>query len=351
MSDPSIILKALTGSATAGQYPDTLHDRLDAALAEAWVESTGLDIATTASGGDPGPFRSNGTDVWSDVMDQLTARYGTSPKARTLAEKLTLLDELVTGIDAAKGTTTGTGTGTTTGTGTGTTTGGTGTTTPPAGLPAGTSQGSLTWGADFTKGDVVSAGFQSTDWNTQSGPTWPPPIVAAPDNGERCIRFALPSGGERIEVQPNAAQSIGNGQDVWYGFWFIADSSFVSNIDDWHIICQFHGNDTTSPHQIIAINGGDLITGNAPQHHFANGQIKAGVRYNLVTHITANSGGHQSVWLNDVLVLDDFAAGLNATPLYLKCGIYESPGEFPASTIYQGQHRVGTGYGAVRPLA
>jgi hypothetical protein len=325
VADPTIILKALTGSATPGQYPDTLHDRVDAALVEVWVEATGLNIPTTASGGSPGPFRSAGTDPWAEVADQVTARYGTAPKARTLAEKVTLLDELIAGIAAHKG-------GPVPGTGV---------------LPPGTSQGALTWHADYSKGDVVAAGFLPTNWNTQSGPAWPPPIVAAPDTGERCIRFALPAGGERIEVQPTAAQNIGNGQDCWFGFWFIPDASFVSSIDDWHIVAQFHGNDTTSPHQIIGINGGGLLTGNAPQHHFAAGQIKAGVRHRLVTHITATSGGHQSVWLDDVLVLDNYAAGLNATPLYLKCGIYERPGTFPASTIYQGGHRIGTGYGAV----
>lgn len=323
------LLKALTGSATPGQYPDTVVGRLDAALAEAWLESTGLNIAVPASGESPGPYRSTGTDAWADIVDQATAPYGTAPKARTLTEKAALLEALVKGIDASKGVAVAPPVGT------GTTLTGT--------LPAGTTQGTNQWRADLTKNDVISAGFKSTSWDTESGPSWPPPIGTY--GGKRAIKFALGGGGKRIEVEPNH-RTLSNGDDAWCGFSFYLESGFPVGVNDWQVIWQWHGNDTTSPQQCLQVRSGQL---HIADNHAIGPQLVTGKWYRVVAHVQANSGGTMNVWLDDVNIASNYNAGLNATPLYLKCGLYRDTGISTAGTVYQADHALGTGYGAVVP--
>lgn len=332
--------QAICGSPGVGTYSDTIVDRYRVALAELKrvKDAAGIktDIVSSASAG---PFM-DPTNTSADIRSQLTAAFECEPGVfRTVAQ---MHQQFLVDLQAVNNATPAPGAPVTTPTST--------TPAAPAGLPANTAQGTLLWAADYTKNSITAAGFLSTNWNNESGFGWPPPIVDAPDKpGEKCIKFALPKGGKRIEVQPTANQNMGKNQEIWYGFWFIVDDAFTRSIDDWHIIAQWHGNDTTSPNQLLGINGGNMLTGNEPQYYFAKGQIKAGVRYNCVSKISSDGAGHQSVWLNDKLVLDNYAAGLNATPLYLKLGIYQRPDAFPASTTYQGQHRLGTGYGAVRP--
>jgi hypothetical protein len=333
-SDPATaILTALTGSATPGTYPDTVHDRLDAALVAAWAASAGLNLTVPTSGGAPGPYRAagaNATDPWSIVVDQATARFGTEPKARTLTEKAQLLAVLVAGIDAHRAPPPGSAT-------------------PP--LPTGTGQGTLTWAADLTQADVQDAGFKATPWNTEHGPPWPPPIGAAPqgtDGGPRsgrAIRFSLEPGGKRIEVEPDVA-TFGAGQDAWIGLRLYFAPGFPLAIDDWQVITQFHGADVTSPQQCVQVRRGKLSI--ADGHSFGP-TLVTGQWYALVVRFSADPHGTTSAWLDDVPVLSGYAAGLNNLPLYWKTGYYRDPAITTPGTVWQAGHALGTGYGAVRP--
>lgn len=326
------LLKALTGSTTPGSYPDTLIDRLDAALTEAWTESSGLNIPVPTSGSDPGPFAANGS-VDTDILDQATSRFGVSPKARTLTEKAALLEALVKGIYGNSAPVV-------------TPPAGGGTTTPPPSttLPPGTSQGTLSWAADYSKNDVVSAGFKSTNWNTESGPSWPPPIGTYA--GRRAIKFALGGGGKRIEVEPNH-KTLAKGDSAWSGFQFYLESGFPISTNSWQVIFQWHGNDTTSPQQCIQLHKGQL---SIADNHLIGPQLKTGQWYQMVNYFTADSRGSVSVWLDGVNICDNYGAGLNATPLYLKCGLYHDT-SIAGGTIYQTAHTMGTGYGACLPKA
>ena len=68
-----------------------------------------------------------------------------------------------------------------------------------------------------------------------------------------------------------------------------------------------------------------------------------------MVHANFGNGGEMSVWLNDRSVLSNYAAGLNNPPMYLKTGLYHDT-SIPGGTIYQADHAMGTGYGAVRPV-
>lgn len=335
--DPATaILTALTGSATPGAYPDTLHDRFDAALAAAWTASTGMNLSgLPQTGGAPGPFHA--TDALADdpgsiILDQACARWGTAPKARTLAEKADLLAALVRGIETTLPLPPGV--------------------VPTSGvLPVGTGQGTLTWAADLTAASILDAGFKATPWNTEHGPPWPPPIGAAPQGttpgprSGRAIRFSLGAGGKRIEVEP-AVATFGAGQDAWIGLWLYFAPGFPLAIDDWQVITQFHGADVTSPQQCVQVRRGKLSI--ADGHAFGP-TLVTGQWYALVVRFSTDPHGTTSAWLDDVPVLSGYAAGLNNLPLYWKTGYYRDPAITTAGTVWQAGHALGTGYGAVRP--
>lgn len=326
MSDETDLIAALTGSASTGSYPDTVVDRLDKALAAAWNLSSGLDLqGLPSTGSDPGPYRGDAT-AWDEAVDQVTARYGASPKSRTLVEKAQLLEALVTGIDAKRGGGTTTGGGTSSGGGSTT-------------IPSGETQGSLLWAADFAKGDVLAAGFKSTNWNTEHGPSWPPPIGTFA--GRRAIKFALGGGGKRIEVEPNH-KTLGKGDDVYCGFWFYLESGFPLGTSSWQVIWQWHGNDTTSPQQCQQVHKGQLTIADNTK---IGPQLQTGRWYQVVARVQTDSGGTMNVWLDGAKIADNVRAGLNATPLYLKCGLYHDT-SIAGGTIYQTGHTLATGYGA-----
>lgn len=312
-ADEDALLAALGGG------DGTLVDQLDAALTVAWELAAGLNLTLPTSGGSPGPYRPGGTS-WDLAYDQTCARWGTAPKARTMTEKAALLEQLVRGIDAHRATPT-----------------------PVGALPAGTTQGTLTWAADLTKADVVSAGFKSTPWNTETGPSWPPPIAAAPD-GRRSIKFALGTGGKRIEVEPNC-RTFPKGDDAWFGFSVLFDTGFPLSVNDWWVTAQLHGNDTTSPQQCIQVRQGQF---HIADNHAFGPQLVTGHRYRVVMHASMDPRGTTSVWVDDQLVCNAYQAGLNATPLYWKTGSYKDPST-AGGTLYQADHALGTGYGAVRP--
>lgn len=311
------LLAALTGSAIPGQYPDTIHDRLDAALNEAWIESANLNIALPTSGSDPGPFTYNGT-VDASILDQGTARFGTTPKARTLVEKATLLEALIKGIYAHPGSN------------------------PPPATSSGITPDPthLLWQADFTKGDVLAAGFGSTPWNTETGPSWPPPIGTYA--GRKAIKFQLGSGGKRIEVQPpDAVNSFPSTGDKYFRFEFYLESDFPLSAQSWHVIWQLHGNDTTSPKlDLEAHKGGLTIADNT-----ALVPLSKQVWYKVVVHADFTNG-RMSTWLNDLLVHDNISTGKSNPNYYLKCGSYQDTA-IGAGTLYQTNHKLGTTYNSV----
>lgn len=321
-ADYQALLAALTGSATLGQYPDTLVDRLDAALEAAWDVSTGMDLSIPdLTGPSAGPFA--GADTYQHaVEDQVLARYPGPPnKPRTLVEKAKTLEALVAGIKGKldAGTPPPSGGGSTT-------------------LPAGTSQGSLEWAADLSKSGVVAAGYKSTDWNTQAGPAWPPPI--GDYAGRRAIKFQLGGGGKRIEVEPNH-RTFGSSGNAWFGFQFYLESDFPLSASSWHVIWQLHGNDTTSPKMALQAHKGGMTVGD-------NGAFTPLVKqkwYQCVVYPDF-SAGRMSVWLDDVKVIDNYNTGKSNPDYYLKVGSYQDPG-VGAGTIYQAAHKLGSGYGAV----
>lgn len=331
------LLRALTGSEKTGDYPDTLVDHINLALDAAWdlVNARGLNVPVIA-GDDLGPWETP-TTVLGDIREQVLSRfrYDAASRPRTLSEAARQLEALVAALNEESGTSTP----------------------PPAGggsLPAGTSQGTLSWAAKMSAANSKDAGYSSnvqrqygsgSIQNSQD----PIPIGAAPE-GSRGLVLSMAAGQGRLEVRTPLLQSIGSNQDFWLGFWFVGDQHVEETRSDWSIIMQVHGNDTTSPHQILAVDGGDFITGNAKTlKRFHTNRIKKNTRYNVVMNVRANSAGTMSIWVNHEKVLDNYAAGLNNLPGYLKVGWYRQPSNAPAAKMWVGGHRIGTGYGAVYP--
>lgn len=323
--------RALTGSDTLGAYPDTAMDHLLAALDAAWdlVEARGLTVPVIA-GSQLGPWRIPDT-LLGDCRQQVLARfaYDAASRPRTLAEAARQLEVLVAALDEQP------------------------VVRPPT-LPAGESQGTLTWAADMSAAHSTAAGFLrhliQRQWSGSiQNSTTPVPMGTAPE-GSRGLVFHLPAGMGRLEVQPPVLQSMRSGEQAYVGFWFVGDAQVARTRDPWALIIQWHGNDNTSPHQILAVDGGDLITGNGKTlRRFYLDRVKPNTRYNVVMKVSATSGGPVTVWVNHEKVLDNYKAGLNNLPLYLKTGMYRQHRGSPNQTIWMGGHRVATGYGAAYP--
>lgn len=334
--------RALTGSDNLGGYEDSVGDRLMSALDAGWelIEAGGLmNEVRVIAGSAVGPFASKPLSKLDDVREQVTSRFrfDASSKPRNLAEAAAQLEVLVTVLTKSNPA-------------------------PPpppttgGALPAGQTQGEVSWAAKTSGGDSTAWGFKPNliqrQWGSGAIETSSKavPVGNAPE-GSRGLVFHLPAGQGRLEVQPPVLQSMKSGESAYFGFWVVFDSVVERDRDPWALIAQWHGNDTTSPQQIIAADGGDLITGNRTTFkRFYNGRIKAGKRYDIVTKVSATAGGPQSVWVNGELVLAEYKAGLNKLPLYLKTGLYRQPNGSPDQTLWMGGQRVGTGYGSAYPL-
>lgn len=293
---------------------DVDHARGCAATAVKMCKRLGVAY-TTVGGGDPGPYTSP-IDDGPIVVEQLTARWAVSADQvnRSIDECWGQVAECVRAVTAVPAPTAG------------------------GGLPTGTSQGTLEWAADLSQSGAVAADYKSTPWNTESGPTWPPPVGTYA--GRRAIKFALGSGGKRIEVEPNH-RTFGATGNAWFGFQFYLESDFPLGAGSWHVIWQLHGNDTTSPRFALQAHKGGLTVGDS-------GALTPLVKqhwYQAVVYADF-SAGHISVWLDGSKVIDNFNCGKSTPDYYLKCGSYQDTA-IGAGTIYQAGHRLGSGYGAV----
>lgn len=320
------------GSPTMGVYDKTLYARVEAYRQELLAECrarrvechlTGttdapkhgpvdtplLDVAAQCSERWPDPTRADGR-TWSlpDALEQIALAC----RALDAADKAGAAGEPAPSVSSKSA--------------------------PSSALPADTEQGVTQWAADLSKSGVLSAGFKSTPWNTETGPAWPPPIATFA--GRRAIKFHLGKGGKRIEVEPDH-RTFGSAGGAWFGFQFYLESDFPLAASSWHVIWQLHGNDTTSPKFALQAHKGGLTVGD-------NGALTplSKQRWYQAVVFADFSAGRMSVWLDGRKVVDSFNCGRSNPDYYLKVGSYQDTA-IGGGTIYQAAHKLGTGYGSV----
>lgn len=324
----------LTGGPTLGAYPDSVVDRLNAALNEAWdlVEAAGLaSKVKVIAGTELGPYRDPITKL-DDIRQQVLARYryDEESRPRTLSEAAAQLQELVSVLVEGRDTPSDT---------------------PPAAgqLPAGTSQGELIWQPDHSKGDSRAAGYSSNVQRQGAGGSIqnssdPVSIVNAPHDMGRALKFTIGADTTRLEVNPaSSINSFPDSGERWFGFSVAFAKGFPLTARSWQLIAQLHGNDTISPRFSLQVNNGELRIGDSTTVC----PVVAERRYDIVMRAELGSG-HVTMWVDGDKKLDRYKCGTSKAPYYAKLGIYHDS-SIAGGTVYHGPFRVGTGYGAVNP--
>lgn len=312
----------LTGGDVLGQYPDSVVDRLMAALDSAWdlVEAAGkLDQAQVIAGTELGPFTVPPTTKLADIREQVASRFrfDEASRPRTLAEAARQLEVLMPLL-------------------------GDGTTTPPP-PPAPTTvvPSSATLVGDLGFDNGWNAGWtnmQTRDRNGAPG-TYSTYSASIRDGGPghpTAARFEvrngdIPSfgGGERSEVRASGTFDVRSGMESWYS-WSMrlgdAGGTFPA-VSGWGlIVMQWHSDEGSPPLSIHAENGYISLQNDRSGGYTKNVcPIDPGVWHDYVLHVkwSSSSSGLMEMWRDGQKFTSYNAANcVGSESNYLKAGIY-----------------------------
>ena len=110
------------------------------------------------------------------------------------------------------------------------------------------------WDSDFT-GSGLSR-FAATPWNDVGAAA--PVLAASPTTpGRRALRFTMPGGGTRSEVEP-AITEFHEGDERWFGFSFVLPAGFPTDVVSWQVLTQWKNDGTGSPPLEVTCGKGEL---------------------------------------------------------------------------------------------
>ncbi|GAA4845373.1 hypothetical protein GCM10023201_40720 [Actinomycetospora corticicola] len=262
--------------ALMGKADGSIVDQLDAALAAAWAVSTGMDLVVAPTGGTPGPFHPGGGTL-DLALDQVAARWGAAPKARTMVEKAALLEQLVRGI-AGKRTPANRPSGT-----------------PAAGGTSSPSVPSSGWRALSVLTAKAATGERSSFQSAV--PSWGEAgmTVSLLAKGDRPGTPNRTSGGDtqRCEILLAGWESLTGTQFLRYDFT-LADG-FPVDTTDWQVIAQLKNSSTGSPPLEVMVGRGQVYlqwhdAGGRETGREVLGKATTGVRHSVVLQVPFTTG-------------------------------------------------------------
>ncbi len=312
MTDDDLLLAALSG-----KQGGTLVDQLDAALTVAWRLSSGLNVPVPTSGGAPGPYRAGGSS-WDLAYDQVCARWGSAPKARTLSQKAELLTALVAGIDQSRGTVT------------------------PAPPPAAGSS----WRPLPVLTSRAAAGETSSFQS--SVPSWTADgmVVSLLAKGDRDGAPNPTKGGatQRCEVHLAGWENLTG--TLFLRWDFSLGKGFPTGTRDWQMIAQCKNSSTGSPPLELGVGNGVIYlvwhsASGSETGREVFGPATTGTKHSVIVQVPFTTGPNAKVtgWFNGRQV---FSAnhGPTAYPgqsVYSKIGLYRSNAiGVPATVTHHG---------------
>ncbi|WP_367124395.1 heparin lyase I family protein [Streptomyces phytohabitans] len=205
------------------------------------------------------------------------------------------------------------------------------------------------WSTDFSDG---WSGWLDTPWNDQPQGEVPRPVVVdAPTGQGRAGRFHLEGGQQRNESQPDAAQSIGEGDTLIVRFTDHLEDGFPVDTDAWQVVMQFKNEGEGSPPCEIKIgNGVYALDGDSGGWHVDIGPAETGRPIDITVRITFSADPATAVidaWYGEEQTVTAYhpeGAGTlyDGLTSYLKTGLYRDPSIGEAGTRLLSSLVIGT---------
>ncbi|GAA4830728.1 hypothetical protein GCM10023201_18180 [Actinomycetospora corticicola] len=201
--------------------------------------------------------------------------------------------------------------------------------------------------------------FKDTPWNMVGAKT--PTVVPATDlAGRKALRFTMPGGGKRSEIEPNV-DNFTEGQDRYIRLSVRLADGFPVNANSWQLITQFKNEGTGSPPLELRIGNGNYILSGGFDHPGGSKNFDkviapavTGKVTTLVLHVKFSSSSAKSVvdaWVDGQQKVAGFRPpGGTLYPgnySYWKLGLYRDTGIGQTATYELSDARLGTSYASV----
>jgi hypothetical protein len=234
------------------------------------------------------------------------------------------------------------------------------TTTTPA--PTTTAAPSATAPKAMWDSDITGQGlgmFKDTPWNFVGAKQ--PAVVAATDlPGQKALRFTMPGGAQRAEVEPNV-DNFTEGQDRYIRLSVRLAPDFPIDTDTWQLITQFKNEGTGSPPLELRIGKGNFILsggadapGGSKNFDKTIAPAVVGKVTALVLHVKFSSNSSTGVvdaWVDGQQKVAGYhpAAGTlyRGDYSYWKLGLYRDRGIGKPATYELSDARLGDSYASV----
>jgi hypothetical protein len=197
--------------------------------------------------------------------------------------------------------------------------------------------------------------MQSTPWNNQGAQD---PVAAPSPNvpGRQGVKFVVPGGGKRSEVQP-AGSTYKDGDHKFFGYSGYLDKDFATDAQDWQVIWQLHDDGANgSPPVALEVGKGHLWLATSGNDHDKDlGPVTPGSDVAVQLEVQFQTGGGLvNVWRDGKPLVSNYKPAKGTTvdgADYLKAGIYRDPSEGKASTLYLNDLKIGDSLASVGNLA
>jgi hypothetical protein len=227
----------------------------------------------------------------------------------------------------------------------------------PASVPA------PIWQAEPSGSDPLS-NFRDTPYNNDGAPA--PTVVASPNvPGRQAIRYTMPGGGKRTELEPNIPPNR-EGDEAYYGFAWYLPPEFPVNTQGWQVLAQWKNSGEGSPPIEVKVGNGQFMLdggagGENPQENYFTlpiGPARAGQQTDIVVHIRFSTDPTKAVvdvWQNGQKRISNFrpkgGTRYESDDSYLKTGIYRDSDISEDTTLFLNDARVAKSYESAAALA
>lgn len=200
------------------------------------------------------------------------------------------------------------------------------------------------------------SGFKDTPYNITGRSS-----VRVVDGPPRAIRFSVPSGSQRAEIEPDVPEFT-EGQTRWFRLTYVLPPSFPTDPQGFQLATQWKNEGTGSPPLELRVEKGRFVLGGGygrpgGSRLFATdiAPVVTGKPVDIVVGIRFSSdpaAGRVDVWLDGVQRITDFRPpggtlypGLDS---YWKVGLYRDTANAGTATADLLAAAMGTSYDAVR---